>query len=178
MKSERTSKPVIGYLGTVDDRIDVDLIKYLSDIFPNSTIRFVGRILSERVFSELQQYENIEFTGPQAPEELPVLLRSFDIGLIPFVKSTFTKGIYPLKINEYLAAGLPVVLTEFADLEEFNDIASICSTHHHFAEAVRRELMADSFSRRERRQKEAEKNSWKSRVVELTTILEQVKDRA
>jgi hypothetical protein len=44
------------------------------------------------------------------------------VGIIPFVKNGFTKNIYPMKINQYLAYGMPVVTTDFADLSDFGDL--------------------------------------------------------
>jgi len=67
----------------------------------------------------------VVFYGPKKVQDLPAYLKTFSLGIIPFIKNQFTKGIYPLKINEYLAAGIPVVSTNFGYLEDFETIINI-----------------------------------------------------
>ena len=56
-------------------------------------------------------------------------LKEFHIGIIPFVKNEQTAAIYPMKINEYLAAGLGVVATDFAPLSEFGEAIHVSTEY-------------------------------------------------
>ena len=73
----------------------------------------------------LRQYKNVVITGPKNITELPDYVKHFSVGIIPFKRSEFIKTVYPLKINEYFAAGVPVVTTNFSYLDDFK----CCSAH-------------------------------------------------
>ncbi|MEM6631346.1 MAG: glycosyltransferase [Bacteroidota bacterium] len=170
--SPNTGKPIIGYLGSVDHRLDVDLLDKLLKKFPHIDLHFVGRVTSMKVFKHFKQYPNVHFLGPQSPEKLASFLKTFEVGIIPFLKNDFTEGIYPMKINEYLAAGLPVVSTRFGDMNTFEDIANICDTPHAFLEAL--ELCLDSGSTSIQKMERihfAQENTWEKRAEEFLRIL-------
>ncbi|MES2265266.1 MAG: glycosyltransferase [Bacteroidota bacterium] len=167
-------KKVVGYVGTVDDRSDYDLLHHLFTSMPDAEFVFVGRILSERGLAILKKYPNVKIEGPKMPEQLPPYLQSFSVGIIPFVKDDFTKGIYPMKINEYLAAGLPVVSTAFGDIADFAGLIKITDDKETFLQYVLSEIADDSPAKREARLKTAESNTWDKRAEELSVVIGQV----
>jgi glycosyltransferase involved in cell wall biosynthesis len=167
-------KKVIGYVGTVDDRSDYDLLHHLFTNMPDAEFVFVGRILSERGQSILSKYPNVKIEGPKMPEQLPPYLQTFSVGIIPFVKDDFTKGIYPMKINEYLAAGLPVVSTAFGDIADFAGLIKITDDKETFLQYVLSEIDGDTPEKRTARLKTAENNTWDKRAEELSNVIEQV----
>ena len=169
-----TGKTVVGYVGTVDDRSDYELLQYLFTAMPDAEFVFVGRILSERGKDILSKYPNVKIEGPKMPEQLPPYLQSFSVGIIPFVKDDFTKGIYPMKINEYLAAGLPVVSTDFGDIADFADLVKITDDKEAFLQHVLSEIAGDTPEKRTARLKTAENNTWDKRAEELSNVIEQV----
>jgi glycosyltransferase involved in cell wall biosynthesis len=169
-----TGKTVVGYVGTVDDRSDYELLQYLFTAMPDAEFVFVGRILSERGKDILSKYPNVKIEGPKMPEQLPPYLQTFSVGIIPFVKDDFTKGIYPMKINEYLAAGLPVVSTAFGDIADFADLVKITDDKGEFLQHVLSEIAGDTPEKRTARLKTAENNTWDKRAEELSNVIEQV----
>jgi glycosyltransferase involved in cell wall biosynthesis len=78
--------------------------------------------------------------GSQPPQTLPNWVAQFDVCLIPFLKNDLTAGIYPLKINEYLACGKPVVATRFSDLSDFEEVVDIADTSEEFIILVKKVL--------------------------------------
>ncbi len=108
---------VIGFIGNLDElRIDYPLLKKTAQAHPDKTLLLVGPLNSEEPQTiGLDRLPNVIFTGSRKPEDLPPLLQHMDCVLIPFRCNILTKSIYPLKINEYLAAGKPVVSTAFSD---------------------------------------------------------------
>ena len=171
-QSPGKGKPIIGYLGSVDHRLDVELLDGMLKRFPHADLHFVGRVTSMKVFKHFKQYPNVHFLGPQAPEKLASYLKSFDVGIIPFIKNDFTEGIYPMKINEYLAAGLPVVSTRFGDMNTFEEVANICNTHPEFLQAI--EICLDhgaSSTQKMERIHFAQENTWEKRAEEFLGIL-------
>lgn len=172
---EVPTKKVVGYIGTVDERLDYDLLAHLLEEMPEVEFVFVGRITTE--FHEedvLKKYPNATFTGAKRPEELPQYLKTFSAGIIPFAKSDFTKGIYPMKINEYLATGLPVVSTNFSYLDDFEGVISIADDKYTFLKNLRTELNNDTPELKQIRLEVAQQNTWLVRAEELSDVIEKI----
>ena len=74
--------------------------------------------------SALTAEPNIHLLGPRSYGELPDVLRAADAGLIPYTRNALTESIFPMKVYEYLAAGLPVVATPLPALAGVADIAT------------------------------------------------------
>lgn len=167
----------IGYVGTIDDRLDYDILHHLFTSLPQTRFVFVGRILNPQGLAILKKYPNVSIEGPKPPEELPAYLKTFSAGIIPFVKNTFTKGIYPMKINEYLAAGLPVISTGFGDMIEFEQLISIGDTKETFLEHCLDEIVNDTVEKKHIRLHTASKNTWINRADEFSLAIAQVEER-
>ena len=114
---------------------------------------------------------NVELTGAKQPGELIAELKEVDLGLIPFVTNEFTKNVYPLKVNEYLAAGKAVVSTHFADLSEFTEQIAICDTTESFLDAIEKELRLNTATQQQERSNWARKNSWHNRAEQFSNII-------
>jgi glycosyltransferase involved in cell wall biosynthesis len=109
------SRPVAGYVGVLDERLDLDLVAGLAERLPDWEIRMVGPICKIEE-SDLPQAPNITYLGQQAYEDLPGHMAQFDVALMPFALNEATKSISPTKTLEYLASRLPVVSTRVADV--------------------------------------------------------------
>lgn len=172
-KSENAEKKTIGYIGSIDDRIDTEMMQKIIEAMPNYHFLFVGRIIDKSIESNLNRCPNVEFTGAKQPNELAKYMEKIDVGLIPFEKNEFTKSIYPLKINEYLASGMPVVSTNFADLTDFEGLIYE-SDETNFEENIKTAIAEKSKILIEKRIAFAKANSWKNRAVELNKIIENI----
>jgi glycosyltransferase involved in cell wall biosynthesis len=166
-------KPTIGYVGSIDDRLDYDLLSAVIQGLPGYRFQFIGRVTESGYARRLQSFPNVEMVEPQPMRALPGFVQDMDLGIIPFVKNAFTRGIYPLKINEYLAAGIPVVMTDFASLPEFADIAGVVSSAEAFVAMARESISTDTPEKREGRVAFARKNSWRARAEAMETIINQ-----
>lgn len=170
---------VVGYLGTVDDRLDYELLEFCIQKAPNLQFYFVGRVTYPSGKARLSAYDNVHFLGAKSPEQLPKQVAQFDVGIIPFVRNGFTENIYPLKINEYLAAGLPVVTTNFGQLADFQEVITIASQSQDFLQALLLETHYpecddEKQANIQKRVAFAQANSWESRAEELSQIIEEV----
>src|SRR6185436_1634003 len=76
----------------------------------------------------LQGRANIHLIGPKPHPVLVRYLRTFDVCIVPYVQSIYTETVVPVKINEYLAAGKPVVSTNLPTVKEFNARHQILGT--------------------------------------------------
>ena len=115
--------PVLGFAGNiVPGKIDLDLVEHLVDSYPNGSIVLAGPVdpeLESRV-AQLRSRPNFRSLGLVPYQELPSVVSSFDVGLIPYVANGYTRSCFPLKLYEYLAAGKPVIasgLPELAGME-------------------------------------------------------------
>ncbi len=165
-------KYIIGYIGSIDERLDYDLLSHAIMEMHDSLFVFVGRIMDELGRLSLQQFDNVLLTGAKSPEEIPVYVQQFDVALIPFVKNELTAGIYPMKINEYLALGKPVVATNFGDLSDFEPLIEVAHTKKGFVNAIQQSLQYDTPTHAQLRRDLALSNSWDNRALEFKSILE------
>lgn len=169
--TNKTDKSVIGYVGTIDDRIDFQLLEKLALANEDKQLKLIGRVKSERAKELAEKFDNVTLTGAKQPQELAPEMSGIDIGIIPFVRNEFTQNIYPLKVNEYLAAKKPVVSTNFSDLSGFSKVISIVETQDDFLSSVATSLCADSPEKQETRNEFAKANSWQKRASEFSQII-------
>jgi glycosyltransferase involved in cell wall biosynthesis len=113
--SRRRTTPVAGYVGVIDERIDLDLVAALAEHAPDWEFKMVGPVVKVDP-GDLPQAENLLYPGPCDYAELPQVMADFDVALMPFALNDATRSISPTKTLEYLAAGLPVVSTRVPDV--------------------------------------------------------------
>ncbi|GAB3886505.1 glycosyltransferase [Spirosoma agri] len=166
--------PVVGYLGTADNRVNIDIMEHCARTMPDVNFEFIGEVPEPKLTERLGGFSNVTFIPPRQPEELPPLLARLSVGIIPFVCNKHTYTIYPLKINEYLAAGLPVVSTPFSILDDFAGIIELADTPEAFAQAIRRALADNDSQRMQERVDTAQANSWERRAREFEAVIQQV----
>jgi len=113
--------PVFGYVGVIDERMDLTLIEALADGVPGGHVVLVGPVVKLDP-ARLPRRANVHLTGAVPYDGLPSWLAGFDVALLPFARNRATEFISPTKTLEYFAAGKPVVSTPIADVAaEFGD---------------------------------------------------------
>ncbi|MGI9067097.1 MAG: glycosyltransferase [Pyrinomonadaceae bacterium] len=123
---ESFPKPVIGYMGGLHKHIDFDLIVKMAASRPDWSWVFVGPF--QAPVEKLQGATNIHLLGTRPHELLISYLRTFDVCIVPYLKTAYTETVVPVKINEYLAAGKPIVSTSLPTVCEFNERHHILTT--------------------------------------------------
>ncbi len=167
------STPIIGFTGSVEYRSDFELLKKIALAHPDKTLVFVGPVQTEEhIAVGLDKMPNVRFLGPRQITELPDYLKYFDCAIIPYRKTTLTKSIYPLKINEYLAAGKPVIAVNFSeDMYSFHEVAYVENTHEDFIAAIDKAIQEDSTEKIKARMAVAAQNTWTARVARFWEII-------
>jgi glycosyltransferase involved in cell wall biosynthesis len=142
LRTDRDRK-VAGYVGVVDERLDLELIGALAEHLPDWTIRIVGPVAKIDP-ADLPQGPNLEYPGMASYDELPAVMAGFDVALMPFALNEATRNISPTKTLEYLAAGLPVVSTRVPDVVgDYGDVVHLADDGAAFATACRTVVLDD-----------------------------------
>ena len=108
-------RPILGYCGVIDERLDLDLIKEVAAARADWSIVLIGPIAKISP-DALPRGPNIHYLGQKDYSDLPSYFAGWDAGLMPFAQNEATRFISPTKTPEYLAAGLPVVSTPINDV--------------------------------------------------------------
>ncbi|MDP2905329.1 MAG: glycosyltransferase, partial [Candidatus Omnitrophota bacterium] len=114
--------PKIGFIGTLDSRIDTQLLRYLAQKRSGWQIVLIGKNLSRQDFKDCP---NIRLLGWKKHDLLPAYIMGMDACIIPYRTDGFRAYIFPLKTLEYFACGKPVVSTYLPELEEFSDVVKL-----------------------------------------------------
>jgi glycosyltransferase involved in cell wall biosynthesis len=131
-------RPVCGYFGVIDERIDYELLEKLASRMPDASIVMVGPFAKvDR--KTLPGAPNIHWLGQRTYDQLPALVKSFDVCLMPFAMNESTRYINPTKTLEYMAAAKPIVSTAVPDVvRNFTPVVQIARSHQEFVAAVKR----------------------------------------
>jgi glycosyltransferase involved in cell wall biosynthesis len=157
----------------VATKLDLSLLAEVARLRPEWSIVLVGpRGAGDPSgdLSTLEQAPSIHFVGPRDAAALPTVLRGADVGLIPYAINDLTRSVFPMKVYEYLAAGLPVLSTPLPALEGVDEI-EIAADAQGMAAAIERELARDSAERRHERSQRAASHSWEARIEEIEAAL-------
>jgi glycosyltransferase involved in cell wall biosynthesis len=171
----RLPKPVLGFVGLVQDWVDLELLAKLAERHQSGSLVVVGKSLVD--LSRLAKYPNVHLLGRKPYEDLPKYCKGFDVALIPFVLNELTRNVNPIKLREYLSAGLPVVSTELPEVAFYKGQCSVVRTHDEFLAAVAKELREDSPDARRRRSDAMKKETWEAKVEQLGETILRVKER-
>lgn len=165
---------VIGYIGVIDFRLDVDLLSHLAMQQPDWSFALVGPVKGDvGELDRLKELPNVHVFGPQPIERLPSYLRGMDVCTIPYVLNDYTHHIFPLKLYEYMAAGKPIVSTNMDEMSFYaGETLSVARTHDDFLRAVREALAGDSPERVAKRVEASANESWDARIEQASAILE------
>jgi len=135
-------RPRIGYVGVIDERMDLGLLEYLAAQRPEWQIVLIGPVVKIDP-QTLPRQNNIHYLGMKSYDQLPAYLSGWNVALLPFAQNDATRFISPTKTPEYLAAGLPVVSTPIRDVvRPYGELGLVCIGHNpqDFLQCVEKQL--------------------------------------
>lgn len=130
----RPAQPTGVYVGALDSWFDAELLAAVARRLAHWKFTIIGP--QSRSFPALRGVKNVEFLGAIPPDDVPPFLWNATAGIIPFKRTPLIESVLPLKLFEYLAAGIPVVSTRWREMELVNSPARLAATPREFADAL------------------------------------------
>lgn len=157
--------PVVGYIGSLHEWIDLELMAWLARARPAWTFLCVGHAATD--VSALAALPNVRLAGPQPYAELPHWARAFDVAIIPYRLNRQVANANPLKLREYLATGKPVVSVRNLEIEKFARWVRIADGREAFLAALDEALANDTPAAAAERMAAVADQTWDRRVEEV-----------
>lgn len=172
-------RPVLGFVGTLNQGIDLDLLVQVAARRPAWSVVLVGPFYAcDEGFTRslavrgARQRRNIHFLGKRAYERIPSYLKGFDVCLIPYANSVFNWHRSPVKLYEYLATGKPIVSTDIPAVRSFRGLVRVARDAREFEQQVAAALAEQDEALRQQRLAAARENSWEKRAEQVLGIIE------
>jgi glycosyltransferase involved in cell wall biosynthesis len=168
---ERT---VVGYVGGIHDWVDVDLIVETAKLLPQMVFVLIGPA-QKSLQLKFRGIDNIVYLGPRPYSELIRHVSYFGVGIIPFKLNLLNESTNPIKLYEYLGAGMPVVSTGIPEVvpHAAEGIVSIADEPRFFAgKIVEAVATTDNQTYKAERLRIAGQNSWASRAELLLKLID------
>lgn len=168
-------RPIVGYIGGVHRHIDFELLRFIAAARPDWSLVLVGPVQAD--VPSFNGYRNVFLLGQKEFTELPHYIRAFDVGIIPYVESNYTKTVYPTKLNEYHLLGKPVISTCLPEVVTFNErygsLVHVARGYPQFVEEIHRALTQHDPGMAKRRIASARENAWHVRIAKMSDIMEE-----
>ena len=163
-------RPIIGFHGLLADWVDYELIKKLAEKYSKGSVVLIGKVAvdAEHMIKMLDGVGNIHLLGRKPYADLPAYCKAFDVAINPFAINELTLAANPLKVREYIAAGLPVVSTDIPEVHVLPDCL-VGADHDDFLVKIEQALEAPK-SRTGISNRVAHE-SWDAKVDELREII-------
>jgi len=161
--------PIAGYCGAISAmRLDEALLLHIARSMPEISLVLVGPADNHFTRSQLREQSNVYFLGLKPPDQTAAYVNQFDVCINPQFVNPITIGNYPRKIDEYLAAGKPVVATSTAAMEMFREYVELCNSKEEFVNAIRKLIKEpESGKSRTERREFALTHSWENSIGAL-----------
>lgn len=169
-------KPILGFTGLLADWVDMALMAELAKRRPEWSIVLIGR--SEVDLKILDGLSNVHLLGHRPYSRLPEFLRGFDVALLPFVNNELTVNANPLKLREYLAAGLPVIASPIPEVVRYAGLVALASTPDEYEREVLAILNRGESGPSAARSEKMASESWDAKVEEIEELLRRTNNSA
>lgn len=161
-------RPIIGYVGAITSlRIDTNAIISIAQSHPDYSVVLVGPYDMLQNKNELEQLRNVHFLGKKPIDTLPSYIQAFDVCINPQAVNDITIGNYPLKIDEYLAMGKPVVATKTDAMEIFGAHVFLAEKPEDYASLIDEAIANDNILLKHERMRLAETHTWENSVEKI-----------
>ncbi|PTL77279.1 spore coat polysaccharide biosynthesis glycosyltransferase ExoP [Vitiosangium sp. GDMCC 1.1324] len=158
-------RPIFGFFGLVADWVDLEAIAATARAHREGSVVVIGKVAPDVDPSVLTAEPNVHMLGRKPYAALPGYCRAFDVALMPFKVNELTLNANPLKVREYLAAGLPVVSSDIPEVRKVG-LCKVASSTEDFVRKVD-ECLADGAGPTRERAERIRHESWEAKVEEI-----------
>jgi glycosyltransferase involved in cell wall biosynthesis len=163
----RSREQRVAYVGAIDSWFDAELVAAAARALPEWLFELAGPVGSADL-SSIGKLPNVRLLGPIPHRSVPRFLQGARVGIIPFKRNNLIDAVHPLKLYEYLAAGLAVVATRWTELERIGAPVALTDSTDQFAQAV---VRAAAQGPDPRGIGFAEANDWSERAERLEELI-------
>lgn len=167
---ENIPGPILGFHGWVADWVDVVVLADIARSRPDWSLVLVGKVDTD--IEILRKLPNVHLLGHKPYARLPEFLRGFSVALLPFAEGPLTHSANPLKLREYLAAGLPVVSSPLPEVLALGSLVRTARTADDYIRAIEEVLGGGDAGPSAQRAMQMANESWDHRVAEVAELLE------
>ncbi|MBT4849654.1 glycosyltransferase [Candidatus Parcubacteria bacterium] len=166
-------KPIIGYIGVIQNKVDFDLIKYVAEKNPDKSFVLVGPVWDEQDQNkiDLDKFKNVHFLGYKKYSEAAMYIQQFDVGIIPHKKEAFAASTNPMKMYEYLACKKPVVASNNIGTENVEEMIYVANDREEFDRKINLALEENSPAKEEGRKEFVKNFSWFNTVNKMLELI-------
>ena len=157
--------PVIGYVGSIHEWIDVPMLEWLAQQRPHWSFLLVGH--AHASVDGLRRLSNVHLVGAQPYASLPQWMKAFDAAIIPYRLNRQVANANPLKLREYLATGKPVVSVRNPEIEKFSQWVHLADGRESFLAGLEAALQDGSPEAAARRIAAVAGQDWDRRVEDV-----------
>ena len=169
--------PLYSFVNQYSYCLSWNLRHYLEGRIPEEG--FIHNLIKDEIketIKLLRRESNVYFLGGKKHEELPGYIKDLDVCLMCYRRTAYTKYIFPLKLNEYLACGKPIVATPLENFEEFKDVLYFADMKKDWIENIQRCLEDQNTELEQKRISVARENSWDIRAKDIISVFQEKLD--
>ena len=165
-------RPRLGFFGLIRDWVDVDLLRQIAKKRQEWHFVLIGDADSSIDLNKYKETQNMHFLGRKLYQDLPAFCRHLDLGLIPFKVNELTHAVNPIKLREYLSAGLPVVSTPMPEVKKYDHLVKLADTPHSMEQAISNFLDLENFDEKQATRISAmSKETWQAKIELINRFL-------
>jgi|GEM_PF-1005592 len=166
-------RPVtLGYIGTLSERTDHDLLSFIAKERPDWNIIIAGKTEIALEALPWTGVDNIDYRGVLPYKSLPKLMATFDVCLIPHKDTTYSESMSPLKLFQYLASGRPIVSTNIEGINTFKHLIRVASSTNDFISEIENTLNTDTIEQSYLRINAAKAHTWEKAIQSMFELVE------
>lgn len=162
--------PILGFFGLIHHWLDIDLLAEVARQRPQYEFVLIGETKTD--VARIAGLANVHLLGRRDYATLPAYCAAFDAALMLFKQSSMTENVNPIKMYEYLAAGLRIVSTPLREASRFQAQITFAADPEAFARACDDVLTHRQQGDRARVSRAVRDESWESKAEQFSQLIQ------